>query len=149
MKVIFVKDIENHGRKGETKEVSDGFGRNFLIPKGIAMEATQQNIKKLKETEKIREKKRERKITQAKDIKNKLKEISVTIQAKAGQDDKLFGAVTSENIAEELKKQSNIEIDKHQFVLEQPIKKLGIYKVPVKLSENIEAELKIWVVREQ
>ncbi|HDD64587.1 MAG TPA: 50S ribosomal protein L9 [Firmicutes bacterium] len=149
MKVIFLKDFENKGKRGEIKEVKDGFARNFLIPQQIAIEATPSNIRMIEEMEKVAKRKREKKLKQAKEIKKKLKETSITINIKAGQDDKLFGAITSEMIAEAIKKQTNLEIDRHQIVLEEPIKKLGIYKIPVRLAEGIEGEIKVWVVREK
>lgn len=149
MKVIFIKDFESKGKKGEIKEVKDGFARNFLIPYGYAIEATEENIRILKEKEKQEELKKRKKIQQAKEIKNILKEKSISIPVKAGQDDKLFGAITSEMISEEINKQLHISIDRHQIVLEEPIKKLGIYKVPIRLAEGIEAELKVWVIREK
>jgi len=149
MKIIFIKDYQTKAKKGEIKEVKDGFARNFLIPYGYAIEATEQNLKILKEKEKREEEKRKKKIEYAKEIKNILKEKSLTIQAKAGMDEKLFGAITNEIISEGIKQQLNIEIDKHQIILEEPIKKLGIYKIPIKLGENIEVLLKVWVVREK
>jgi len=149
MKVIFIKDYQTKTKKGEIKEVKDGFARNFLIPYGYAIEATEENLKILEEKERREEEKKKKKIEYAKEIKNILKEKSLTIQAKAGMDEKLFGAITNEIISEEIKKQLNIDIEKHQIILEEPIKKLGIYKVPIKLGENIEALLKVWVVREK
>ncbi|MCM8818375.1 MAG: 50S ribosomal protein L9 [Candidatus Omnitrophica bacterium] len=149
MKIIFVKDYQNKGKKGEIKEVKDGFARNFLIPYGYAIEATEENIKFLKEQEKYQEMKKKKKIELMKEIKEKLKESSITIQTKAGRDEKLFGAITNEIIADEIKKQIGVEIEKHQIILEEPIKKLGIYKIPVKLSERIEGEIKVWIVREK
>jgi len=149
MKVIFIKDYQNKGKKGEIKEIKDGFARNFLIPYGYALEATESSIKILKEKEKMEETKKKRKIEQAKELKNILKESSVTIQAKAGRDEKLFGAITSEIISEEIKKQLNIDIERHQIILEEPIKKLGIYKVPVRLAEGLEGEIKVWIIREK
>lgn len=149
MKIIFIKDYEGKGKIGEIKEVKDGFARNFLIPYGYALEATEENIRILKEKEKAEELKKKKKIEHAKEMKNFLKEKSITIQVKAGRDEKLFGAITNEIISEEIKKQLNIEIEKHQIILEEPIKKLGIYKVPIKLVEGIDGEIKVWVVREK
>ncbi|MCM8804104.1 MAG: 50S ribosomal protein L9 [Candidatus Omnitrophica bacterium] len=149
MKIIFIKDYNNKGKTGEMKEVKDGFARNFLIPYGYAVEATEQNIRILKEKEKEKELKKKKKIEYAKKIKNSLKEKSITIQVKAGMDEKLFGAITNEIISEEIKNQLNIDIERHQIILEEPIKKLGIYKVPIRLAEGIEGEIKVWVVREK
>lgn len=149
MKVIFLQDIEGKAQNGEIKEVAAGYARNYLIPKGLALEATRQNIAKRERDAELNEKKQNKKISQAKEIKNKLKDVSITIQAKAGQDDKLFGAITSEDIVDAIDKQTGIELNKYQILLEQPYKTLGIYKVPVKLTEGVTGEAKIWVVREK
>jgi large subunit ribosomal protein L9 len=149
MKIIFLKDLPGKGKREEIKEVRTGYARNYLIPKGIAVEAIPQNIKKLQNQEKVLEKKKEKIVEQAKEIRNLLKEASITINAKAGQDDKLFGSITSEDIASAIHQQMSIEIDKHQIIIEQPIKKLGIYKIPVRLSEEVTGEVKIWIVSEK
>ena len=149
MKVIFIRDLQETGRKDEIKDVRTGYARNYLIPEGIAIEATGKNIMILKNQEQLLATRKKKMLSQAKDIKNALREESITINAKAGQDDKLFGAITSEDIAEAIRRQKNIEIDKHQIMIEQPIKKLGIYRVQIRLSEDITGEIKIWVVREK
>lgn len=149
MKVIFIQDLPGKGNSEEIKEVRTGYARNYLIPKGIAIEATPENIKHRKNQEKFFEKKKQKIITQAKEIKNALKDASVTINSKAGQDDKLFGAVTNEDIAAAIHQQLSVDIDKHQILIEQPIKKLGIYKIPVRLCEEVTGEVKIWVVSEK
>lgn len=149
MKVLFLKDLEGKGKEGEVKEVKDGFARNYLIPRGIAVEATEENLRKFEEKKRIEEYREKKRLTIAKDIKKKIDKLSLTIKAKAGQDDKLFGAVTSEDISKEIKKVSGIDIDKHQIVLEEPIKKLGIYKIPVKVDEKVTAFLRIWVIKEE
>jgi len=149
MKVIFIKDLEGTGRKGEIKDVRSGYARNYLIPKGIAIEATPENIKQLEKQEQLFTIKKKKEFSRANEIKNFLEDGSITIDAKAGQDEKLFGAITPEDIAEAVLRQKNIEIDKHQILLEQPIKKLGIYKVSVRTGENITAEVRVWVVREK
>jgi len=149
MKVIFIKDMEGKAKSRETKEVSDGYARNYLIPRGFAVEVTEQNLNRLKKEEEMAEKKKDKKISQAKDVRNRLKDVSITIYAKAGQDDKLFGAITSEDIVEAVAQQTGIELNKYQVLLEQPCKTLGIYKVPVKFIEGVTGEIKIWVVREK
>ncbi len=149
MKVIFIQDLQGKGKREEIKEVRTGFARNYLIPKGIAIEATPQNIQQMKNQEKSLEKKKQKIVAQAREIRNALKDASVTINSKAGQDDKLFGAVTNEDIAAAIKQQLSVEVDKHQIIIEQPIKKLGIYKIPVRLCEEVSGEVKIWVVSEK
>ncbi|MCM8830260.1 MAG: 50S ribosomal protein L9 [Candidatus Omnitrophica bacterium] len=148
MKVIFIKDLQGAGKKGEIKEVKPGYARNYLIPKGIAIEATPENVRQLENREQQSTLKKKKELSRAKEAKNILQEGSITISAKAGHDEKLFGAITPEDIAKAVIQQKNLEIDKHQILLEQPIKKLGVYKVPVRTGENITAEVKIWVVRE-
>ncbi|HOV21281.1 MAG TPA: 50S ribosomal protein L9 [bacterium] len=147
MKVIFIKELSGKGRTREIKNVKDGYARNFLIPSGYAIPATDQNIKMIKEKEIIENRKKENRKKMALDTKKALSNVSLTITAKAGQDDKLFGAITSEIISEELKNQVKIDIDKHQIVLDEPIKKLGRYKIPVKLGDEVEGEIKVWIVR--
>ncbi len=149
MKVIFLKTVEGKGEEGEIKEVKDGFARNFLIPRGLAVEATEENLKRFEEKKRIEEHRRKKKLALAKDIKKKIEKVSITIKAKAGQDDKLFGAITAEDISKAIKEDTGIEIDKHQIILDQPIKKLGTYKVAVRLDEKINAVLRVWIVREE
>jgi len=149
MKVIFVKDFEGKSKRGEIKDVKDGYARNYLIPSGYVLPATKENIKIIEERKKIEENKKEKRKKIAIETKKALNKVSITIRTKAGQDDKLFGAITSEIITEELKSQAKIEIDRHQIILDEPIKKLGRYKIPVKLGDEIEGEIKLWVVREE
>ncbi|HOJ39085.1 MAG TPA: 50S ribosomal protein L9 [bacterium] len=148
MKVVFLQDIPGQAQQGEIKEVRPGYARNYLIPKGLAAEASQAVIQQL-QRQKEQKRARARKLRQqAEEIRQKLERASITIRARAGQDDKLFGAVTSEDIAAAIKEQVGVEIDRHQIVLEQPLKKLDIYKVPVRVAEEVEAEIKVWLVRE-
>jgi large subunit ribosomal protein L9 len=149
MKVIFLKDLEGKAGRGEVKDVHEGYARNYLIPRGLAAEATDSNIKKLQKEAELAEMKKSKKIIHAKEMKNRLKDVSITIYAKAGQDDKLFGAVTSEDIVEAINQQTGIELNKYQVLLEHPCKSLGIYKIPVKFSEGVTGDVKIWVVREK
>lgn len=149
MKVIFIKELPGTGKKGEIKEVKDGYARNYLIPRGFAIEATEENIRRQERENEISSARKKKELTRAKEIKKIVEEGSITIMSKAGQDEKLFGAITAEDIAQVLLEQKNVEIDKHQILLEQPIKKLGVYKVPVRTGENITAEVKVWVVREK
>jgi len=149
MKVVFFKDHGVQGKKWEVKDVKDGFARNFLIPQGIALPAVPQNLKRIDEEKKKIESRKRKKASQAHEICEALRKVSLTIASKAGQEDKLFGAVTAEDIVKALQEQANIEVDKHALVLEQPLKKLGIYKIPVRLSEDVEGELKVWVVGEK
>ncbi|MEN6350206.1 MAG: 50S ribosomal protein L9 [Syntrophomonas sp.] len=148
MKVILTQDVKNLGKAGEIKEVSDGYARNFLIPKGLADEATQ---KKLKETEeKIikTEKRKNKEKTEAEALKERLDGKSLTIKAKTGGSDKLFGAVTSREVADILQKEFGIALDKKKIEMGEPIKHLGQYKIKIKIYPAIQAEVKIIVVAE-
>jgi len=149
MKIILLKDVKNLGQEGEIYEVRDGYARNYLIPNGFAIEANEKNIKKIEEVKRRVALKREKLQKEAEALQKKLNKISVTIEASAGEEEKLFGSVTSEDIAIALKQQHDIQIDRHQVHLEEPIKKLGIYKVPIHLLGEISAELKVWVVEKK
>mgnify|MGYP000660481268 CR=1 FL=1 len=148
MKVLFLKDCER-GKRGEVREVKDGFARNYLIPAGVATEATESALAQWREQEKAAAARKAKRVAQAEEVREKLRRASITIAAKAGQDDKLFGAVTAEDIARAVREQAQIAIDRHEIQLDQPIKKLGIYRVPVRLTEHVVGEVKVWVVSEQ
>ncbi|HOL34707.1 MAG TPA: 50S ribosomal protein L9 [bacterium] len=149
MKIILTKDVKGLGQEGQICEVRDGYARNYLIPKGLAIEANEKNIKKVEEIKRAAAIKKEKLLKEAEALQKKLNKISVTIEANAGEEEKLFGSVTADDIAISLKNQHDIEIDRHQIHLEEPIKKLGIYKIPVHLIGEIKAELKVWVVQKQ
>jgi large subunit ribosomal protein L9 len=146
MKVILMKDFEKLGKYGELKDVKDGYARNFLIPKGIVCFAVELNIKRLNEEKRTANIKKEKRLNEMQSLQKKLNKISITIESKTGEEGKLFGSVTSEDIVSALKEQHDIEIDKHQIVFDQPIKQTGVHKVAVHLMENINAEMKVWVV---
>lgn len=149
MKIILMKDLKNLGNEGDILEVKDGYARNYLIPRGFAIEASEKNVKKIEEIKRLAALKREKLLKEAEVLQKKLNKISVTIEASAGEEEKLFGSVTAEDIVQALKTQYDIQIDKHQIKIEEPIKKLGIYKIPVHLIGEINAELKVWVVEKQ
>ena len=147
MKVILRQKNEKLGEAGSIIEVKPGYARNYLVPKGIAYMATPDNLKRY-ESEKeqinwriIQEKRK------AEELAKVLENVSCTITVQVGEEDKLFGSVTSQNIAEVLESQGHV-IDKRKIVLEEPIKSLGIYSVPIKLHSEVEAKVKVWVVKE-
>lgn len=146
MKVIFNQDVKGTAKKGEMKEVSDGYGRNYLIPRGIATEATADNLNTFKLQEKAKKAQIEREKKQALEIAEKLKAVQVTIRAKAGNGGKLFGAVTSQEISDNLKKQHEIEIEKNKIVQAEPIKAFGTYTVKAKLGYEISGDINVLVV---
>ncbi|HAP36153.1 MAG TPA: 50S ribosomal protein L9 [Bacteroidetes bacterium] len=147
MKVILRQNYSQLGNIGDVVEVKNGFARNFLIPRSIAFRATEGNLKAL-EQEKIQLARKEEKVIQdSEKLAAQLGSVSLTITMKVGEDDKLFGAVTSQMIAESLT-EKGYSIDKRIIELEEPIKTLGIFEVPVKLHSKVSAKVKVWVVRE-
>src|SRR5699024_8406429 len=122
MKVILLKDVKGLGKKGDLVNAKDGYARNYLLPKEIAIEATEGNLKTLKEKKKIEKKKREEEYNKALELKKKLDETSVVIKGKAGEGGKLFGSITSKDISAALKKQHNVKIDKRKIALDDNIK---------------------------
>ena len=147
MKIILRKDYENLGSAGETVNVKPGFARNFLIPNGIALISTPENEKRyIKEMKEVNWKKEIDK-KRAEKLAKELENISCTITVQVGEEDKLFGSVTTQNIAEALESLGHT-IDKRKILLDEPIKSLGIYSVPIKLYADVEAKVKVWVVKE-
>jgi large subunit ribosomal protein L9 len=148
MKVILTQDIDSLGLAGEIVEVARGYARNYLIPKKIALEATEDNIKRTETQRKTIEIKRIKLKEDAQKIKERLAEVMITIAQKAGEEDKLYGSVTSMDIANELEKQG-ITIDRRKIILDKPIKSLGEFSVPIKLHPQVTAPIKVTVVPEQ
>ncbi|ACI19988.1 50S ribosomal protein L9 [Dictyoglomus thermophilum] len=142
MKVILLKDVKGLGKLGEIKNVADGYARNFLIKNKLALEATESNIKYVKSQLDALQKKNERKFENAKELKEVIESLNVVIKAKAGESGKLFGSITSEDIALALKEQHNLEIDK-KIIETEPIKLVGEYIVDVRLGMNVIAKLKV------
>ena len=145
MKVIVLKDTKNVGKKGEIKNVSDGYAKNFLIPNGIVMEATPANIRDLERKKAADAEKRATDKASAEILKAKLAEIETVLQTKSGEGGKVFGSVTSKDISDALQAQHGIEIDKKKIVLESPIKQLGEYTITAKLYQEVTAEFKVIV----
>ena len=147
MKVILIQDIDKLGKAGDIVTVKDGYSRNFLIPKKLAVSATPGNLKviELKKKAKEARERTERKVAEA--LKKKLESISCTIPMRAGEDDKLFGSVTSTDIAKALEVEG-IQIDKRKIEIPDPINKIGVYNVLVKLGPQISQKVKVWVVKE-
>jgi large subunit ribosomal protein L9 len=147
MKVILLENIDRLGKMGDVVAVKEGYARNFLIPKNKAREATEGSMKILEALKKKQAAEEAKLLKAAKDTAEKITALSVTISAKAGEEEKLFGSVTSEMIAEALKAEG-IDIDKRDILLDEQIKKLGVYQVAVKLHSEVKADLRIWVVKE-
>lgn len=146
MKVIFAVDVKGQGKKGEMKEVSDGYARNFLLPRGLAAEATADNINAMKVKEKARQAQMAREKAQAEEYGKRLGAVQVTIRAKAGKNGKLFGAVTSQEISDALKAQFDMDIEKNKIVQAEPIKAFGSYTVKAKLGYEVSGNINVLVV---
>jgi large subunit ribosomal protein L9 len=147
VKVILIQDVDSLGLGGEILEVARGYARNYLIPKKIALEATEDNIKRTEAQRKNIEVKRIKLKEDAQKIKERLAEVVVTIAQKAGEEDKLYGSVTSMDIADELERQG-ITVDRRKVILDKPIKSLGEFPVSIKLHPNVTASIKVKVVPE-
>ncbi|MBQ4527381.1 MAG: 50S ribosomal protein L9 [Clostridia bacterium] len=148
MKVIFIKDLKGQGKIGEEKNISDGYAKNFLIPKGYAVEATASNINDFKGKKDSEKYKKEQEIEQAQQMKSKIDGITLTIKTKCGDNGKLFGSITSKDLSEELKKQHSISVDKKKIVLPDGIKTTGNHKVEIKLYSGITGLLNINIISE-
>ena len=147
MKLILKEDYDKLGKAGDVIIVKDGYARNFLIPKKIAYLANDGNVRKLEEEKKlhaIREKKEQK---TAADIAAEIEKLSITIPVQVGEDDKLYGSVTSQMIADSLK-EKGFEIDKRKIEIGEPIKVLGIYTINIKLHSEVTGKVKVWVVRQ-
>lgn len=147
MKVILRKDFEQLGHVGEVVDVKDGYARNYLIPRNIAYPATPNSVLQLEEEKKQHARRLEKEKRASEKLAAELEKVSITIQMKVGEDDKLFGSVTSQMIAEALKEKGFV-IDKRNLEVEDAIKALGIYTVDVKLPGGVTGKVKVWVVRE-
>jgi large subunit ribosomal protein L9 len=142
-----MEDITKLGSMGQLVQVKDGFARNYLIPRKLAVPANPQNVKRLEHQKALVAQKKSRISKDAEKLAERIGNVSCTIAKPAGEEDKLFGAVTSIDIEGSLKEEG-ISVDRKKILLEEPIKTLGIYKVPVKLHPDVTANLKIWVVKE-
>jgi large subunit ribosomal protein L9 len=147
MKVILRKDSEKLGRTSEVISVKDGYARNYLIPRGIAYEATDGSLRQLEEENKQQSRRVDKEHVQAEALAANLEKVSITIKMKVGEEEKLFGSVTSQMITEALL-EKEITLDKRQIELAEPLKALGIYDVPVKLAAGVNGKVKVWIVRE-
>ncbi|MFH1791136.1 MAG: 50S ribosomal protein L9 [Candidatus Omnitrophota bacterium] len=146
MEVIMLKDVENIGKEGDVVKVKDGYARNFLIPKGLADLATKQTMNILEQRKKKKRLEEERLKAQAAELAGKITALSCTIPVEAGVEDKIFGTVTSEMIRNVLRNEG-IEVDKKNIVIDEPINKLGVYQIKIKMHPEVTADLRIWVVK--
>lgn len=145
MKVILLQDIRSKGKKGQMIEASDGYARNFLLPRKMAIEATADNINTMKMNDKAKAEQMAREKAQAQEFADKLKEITVEITAKSGNGGRLFGSITSAEVSEALKAQHGIAIDKKKIVQDEPIKSFGTFTLKAKLGYEITANISVHV----
>ncbi|ARI75554.1 50S ribosomal protein L9 [Halobacillus mangrovi] len=145
MKVIFTADVKGKGKKGEIKNVNDGYARNYLLKNNLAVEATKGNVQAQKAKDAKKEQLAQEEIDEAKKLKETLSDMEVKLTAKSGDNGRLFGSITSKQIAEELKKSHNIKIDKRKIELDDPIRTLGYTNVPVKLHPEVTGTIRVHV----
>jgi large subunit ribosomal protein L9 len=145
MKIILIKDVPKVGRAGEIKEVADGYARNFLIPRGLAAVATADKVNQAISERDAATRRQDRKRTENESLAEKIGSLVVTIRAKAGEQHRLYGAVTTSDIAEELGRQHKLTMDRRRIELNEPIRHLGTFKVPVRVGPNLVPELTVKV----
>lgn len=147
MEVILRDDVTHLGKAGEIVTVKDGYARNYLIPRGLAYQATTGNKRRIEVEQKQRDARLATQRAEATTEAERLAAISLTFTVRTGEGDKLFGSITAADIAEKLKEQG-IAVDKRRIGLDEPIKMVGIYKVPVRLEAGVAGEIRVWVVKE-
>src|SRR5690554_960402 len=147
MKVIFLQDVKGKGKKGEVKDVSEGYARNFLRKNNLAIEANKGNLKTLEKKQESEDKRKEEELEEAKQLKEQLEKLAIELKAKSGEGGKLFGAVTNKQIADFLKKKK-INVDRRKIEMDEPIRSLGYTNVNVKLHPKVSAQLKVHVIEE-
>jgi large subunit ribosomal protein L9 len=147
MKIILRQDFENLGKIGDQVEVKRGYGMNYLIPKKIAYPATANYVRMVEEEQRQKQVQVNKQKKQAALLAKKMENVSVTLAVSVGEGDKMFGSVTNQDITDALNKQG-YDIDRKKVILDEPLKALGIYSVPIKLHPEIEVKIKVWVVKE-
>ncbi len=147
MQVILTEEMPNLGSEGDVVKVKGGYARNYLIPKGLALSAASTNAAHVDHRMRQIQDRRKQRIKSEQDLANRLSEIEVRIPVRVGEEDRVFGSVTTRSIAEELAKKG-YEVDRRKIHLDEPIRALGIYTIPVRLSADMSAQLKVWVIKE-
>ena len=147
MEVMLTKDVNGVGTCGERKIVKDGYAINYLFPNKYAIKVTKGNVKAVADIEKMRAIRLKKEREESEELAKRIAKLSLTINRKSGEDEKLFGSVTNDDIAEALK-DNGIEVDKKKVLLKEPIKKIGVYHVDIKLQSEVMAKAKVWVVKE-
>jgi large subunit ribosomal protein L9 len=150
VKVILREDVQNLGDAGEIVSVKPGFARNYLLPQELAYEATESSVRRLEQERERAEQRARRDYLEARRQASQLEELSITFQARAGEESKLFGSITSADIADRLKEQGlDFQVDRKQIDLDEPIKSLGVHNVPIRLHAEVRPEIKVWVIKEE
>ena len=144
MEIILQEDVENLGEIGDLVKVKDGYARNYLLPRGLALTASRRNVRVLEHRKRLAARKRERAQQNAGAVRDRLSSLTLSITARAGEDDKLFGSVTNIDIEKALQTQ-DVTIDRRKIILAEPIKQLGTYTVPIRLSRDVEASVTVQV----
>ncbi len=147
MKVILKEDVEKLGKCGEVKEVKEGYARNFLLPRNLAVAANPSNLSSIEEIKKGKISREQKQKKESETLRDKLEQISCTAEVLVGEEDKVFGSVTSADIIKLLRDKGFV-VDKRAVMLEEPLKALGVYTVPVKIHPEVTANLKVWVVKQ-
>ena len=145
MEIILIQDVKALGKKGDLVKVSDGYARNFILPKKLGLEATKQNLLELQNQKAAEEKRKKEILDEAKLGAKRLEEVIIKVNIKAGEGGKTFGSISTKEIASALKEQFGLEVDKKKLVLAEPIKNAGTYTVPIKLHPQVTAEMKVKV----
>ncbi len=149
MKVVLMQEVKGLGRPGQIKEVADGYARNYLLPKGLATIATAGAVKEVEQRQAAEAKRQAKLDDEMRSVGKKLDGTNITVRSKVGEGGKLYGSITTQDIAEALEKQANQTVDKRKIEIEEPIRHVGEYKVPVRLSKNVTANINLVVEGEE
>jgi len=148
MEIILLDNVERLGRRGDIVRVADGYARNYLIPRKLAVPATPSNLRAFKAEDELLQRKREKEKRKAEKLAQKLLKVSLKIQVRTGEDDKLYGAVSSIDILNALR-EKGIELEKHMIKMDEPIRELGVFRVPIRLHPEVETTVKVEVLKEE
>ena len=146
MRVILKSEVQHLGDAGDIVKVAPGFGRNFLLPRGLAIPATEGSVRQLDHQKRVAEAIRRKQLAVSKDLATKLESTAVTIRREAGEDDKLFGSVTNRDVADALAAEG-IVVDRRSITLDEPIRAIGLFTVPVRLHKTVQANVRVYVIR--
>ncbi len=148
MKVIFLQDVPGVGQAGQVKEVADGYARNYLLPRGLARPATAGALRQAQEEQEAERRRRERALAQAQTLAEQLHHLTLSFRAKVGEQDLLFGTITSADIAEAIREKLGVEVDRRKIEIDEPIRRPGIYSIPIRLHPDLEPRVNVVVERE-